>query len=136
MISGLSHITLSVKDLARSLAFYVDVLRCALRAQWPRGAYLSAGDVWLALVVEAVTRDGPLPEYSHIAFRVTPADFDVLAQRIRGAGARIFQDNTTEGESLYFLDPDGHKLEIHVGDLDTRLDAARRAPWPGLKIVD
>ena len=28
MITGISHVTLSVKQLARSYRFYVDVLRC------------------------------------------------------------------------------------------------------------
>ena len=32
----------------------------------------------------------------------------------------IFKGNTSPGESLYFLDPDHHKLEIHVGNADRR----------------
>jgi catechol 2,3-dioxygenase-like lactoylglutathione lyase family enzyme len=133
MITGLSHITLSVRDLPRSFDFYVGVLGCKPLARWPKGAYLAAGGVWLALVVEPVTRNGPLPEYTHIAFRVDRSTFDGMAARIRAAGTAIFQDNATEGDSLYFLDPDGHKLEIHVGDLDSRLASAKRNPRPGLE---
>ena len=134
MITGLSHITLSITDLARSFTFYVDALGCKPLARWPKGAYLAAGDAWLALVVEDATRSGPLPEYTHMAFRVDRLTFDAMATRIRAAGTRIFQENATEGDSLYFLDPDGHKLEIHVGDLDSRLAAARQNPWPGLEL--
>ena len=36
--------------------------------------------------------------------------------------------------SLYFLDPNGHKLEIHVSDLAARLRAARQDPWEGLEL--
>jgi catechol 2,3-dioxygenase-like lactoylglutathione lyase family enzyme len=75
-----------------------------------------------------------LPEYTHIAFAVAEHDFAPLAARIKAAGATIFQENTSEGHSLYFLDPDGHKLEIHVGDLASRLRAARAQPWPGLEM--
>lgn len=32
------------------------------------------------------------------------------------------EENLSEGDSLYFLDPDGHKLELHVGSLQSRLD--------------
>ena len=62
--------------------------------------------------------------------------FDELADRIRSSGATIFQDNVTEGPSYSnFLDPDGHKLEIHIGDLASRMSAAKKAPWEGLQFL-
>lgn len=33
----------------------------------------------------------------------------------------MFKNNTTPGKSLYFLDPDGHKLEIHTGNWKIRI---------------
>ena len=134
MITGISHVTLSIRDLPRSVAFYGDVLGLSLAARWPKGAYFSADRLWLALVLDGNVRAAPLPEYTHIAFQVSAAAFSPLAHRIRESGATIFQENATEGDSLYFLDPDGHKLEIHVGDLASRLRAARAAPWAGLEI--
>ena len=133
MISGISHVTLSVRKLSRSYRFYVDVLGCKPIAKWPKGAYLTAGNAWVALVVDRNARRRPLPEYTHIAFRVPARSFDAFAERIRVSGAKIFQENVTEGKSLYFLDPDGHKLEIHVGDLKSRLKSAKKAPWKGLQ---
>jgi hypothetical protein len=55
--------------------------------------------------------------------------------RIARRGVMEFQENRTEGASLYFLDPDGHKLEVHVGDLESRLRAARANPWDGLELL-
>jgi catechol 2,3-dioxygenase-like lactoylglutathione lyase family enzyme len=94
-----------------------------------------AGDLWLALVVDETVRKRPLPEYTHIAFSVAPADFARMSQQIMQASIPLWQQNQTEGDSLYFLDPDGHKLEIHASDLETRLKTARERPWPGLKII-
>ena len=107
-----------------------------LIARWPRGAYLVAGDVWLALVLDSGTRPAALPEYTHIAFSVTSDEFPVVSQRIRNSGARIWKQNESEGASLYFEDPNGHKLEVHVGNLKSRLISARKDPWPGLEILD
>ena len=135
MLSGLSHITLSVKELSRSFAFYADLLGLTPVARWPRGAYLTAGDLWLALHVDDRTRAGPLPEYTHIAFRVDQSQFADLCHRLQRHGVARFQDNRTEGSSFYFLDPDGHKLEIHVGDLRSRLHSMRAAPWEGLEFL-
>lgn len=136
MITGLNHITLAVRDLDRAFAFYGDVLGLKPVARWPKGAYFSAGDLWLALTLDAHTRDGPLPEYTHVAFTVTPDDFDAMCRRIEVSHAATWQANTSEGASHYFLDPDGHKLEIHVSDLSARIRAAKGNPWPGFTILD
>ena len=65
----------------------------------------------------------------HIAFNVPAARFEDAAASIRASGAAVWQDNRSEGASLYFLDPDGHKLEIHAGDWRTRLAGMKKEPW-------
>ncbi len=122
-IRGLNHVTLAVGDLDESVGFYCDVLGLRPVARAPGTAYLVAGELWLALVEDQAARPGPLPEYTHLAFTVTAEDLAVLRERLRAAGAVEWQTNRTEGESLYFLDPTGHKLELHVGDLSSRLAA-------------
>jgi catechol 2,3-dioxygenase-like lactoylglutathione lyase family enzyme len=129
MITGVNHITLSVRDIDRSFGFYVEALSAKPLARWRTGAYLLAGDLWLCLTLDERTRPAALPEYSHIAFNVPDAAFNDIAERIRSSGATIWQANRSEGPSLYFLDPDGHKLEIHAGDWRTRLAAMKREPW-------
>jgi len=133
MISGINHLTFSVKDLEASFTFYTQALGCRALAKWPKGAYVLAGNMWIALVVDDTVRHAALSEYTHIAFTVAPEDFQAMCQRIQQAGATIWQEDWTEGASLYFLDPTGHKLEIHVSDLATRLQAAREQPWDGLE---
>ena len=61
--------------------------------------------------------------YTHIAFDVTQEDFAAAVEQVKQAGAGDWRQNKSEGDSYYFLDPDGHKLELHVGTLETRLAA-------------
>jgi catechol 2,3-dioxygenase-like lactoylglutathione lyase family enzyme len=133
MITGINHITLAVHDIDQSFAFYHTVLGFQPIAKWPKGAYLLAGDVWIALVVDRNARVDVLPEYTHIAFTVAAAQFAAVSHAIQAANTARWQDNWTEGDSLYFVDPNGHKLEIHASDLATRIRTAKAQPWEGLE---
>jgi catechol 2,3-dioxygenase-like lactoylglutathione lyase family enzyme len=134
MISGINHITLAVRDAGESIVFYAGTLGCKIAARWSGGAYLVAGDVWLCLHQDDSVRRTMLPEYTHIAFTVAQEDFNDMCTRIRSSGARIWQENRSEGASLYFTDPNGHKLEIHTTNLQARLASIRQKPWNGLEV--
>ena len=97
-IRGLNHLTLSVTDLGRSVAFYRDVLGFALRATWATGAYLEAGTLWLCL--SAGDGGPPGAGDTHYAFDVAQEEFEPLADRIRQI-APLWKDNTSEGDSIY-----------------------------------
>jgi catechol 2,3-dioxygenase-like lactoylglutathione lyase family enzyme len=134
-ITGLNHITLAVSDLDRSLAFYRDTLGCTVRALWADGAYLEAGGMWLCLSRDQDMRSAPRPDYTHIAFSVAEEDFATLSERLK-TECTIWKDNRSEGASTYFLDPDGHKLELHVGTLTTRLEHYLAHPEKGVRVFD
>lgn len=134
-ITGLNHLTIAVTDLDRSVGFYRDLLGCGLRAIWEGGAYLEAGPLWLCLSVDDRARDARRPDYTHYAFGVDPDHFDLLAARIR-AVAPLWKPNASEGASLYFLDPDNHRLELHVGSLASRLEHYRSRPDSPVTIID
>ena len=134
MLTGLNHITLSVADIERSFGFYVDVLGCRPRARWNSGAYLSIGDLWLCLSLDQATHNAVPDEYTHIAFSVSETDFEVMREHLQQHHARFWKDNISEGDSIYLLDPDHHKLELHVGDLQSRLDSLKLHPYDGLQL--
>jgi catechol 2,3-dioxygenase-like lactoylglutathione lyase family enzyme len=125
-----------VRDLGESYDFYTAVLGLKPVLRWSNGAYFTAGETWVAVVQDERARGEVLPEYSHIAFSVPAEEFLALRDRIIGAGAVIWQENRSEGDSLYFSDPNGHKLEIHVSDLRARVASAKASPWPGLQVFD
>lgn len=132
MIIAMNHITLGVLDIEKSFAFYRDVLELQPLVKWNKGAYFLVGypdftmlasGFWFCLNVDE--KRIPNPCYTHYAFTVAEKDFDTLSKKILQAGAPIFQENKTPGKSLYFLDPDGHKLEIHVGNYTDRIKAKK-----------
>lgn len=129
MITGLNHITLAVNDLETSLCFYRDLLGFKAHVKWDGGAYLSAGDLWLCLSCDD---SSPSQDYTHLAFSVDEQDFQSTATHLRQANVMEWKQNKSEGNSLYILDPNGHKLEIHSGDLQSRLDSLKTAPYSGL----
>lgn len=129
MLTGLNHITIAVSDLDISLEFYSRLLGFKPHARWDAGAYLSLGNLWLCLSCDAAS---PSQDYSHIALDCEPDKFDVIAKQLRSAKLIEWKQNTSEGDSLYFLDPDGHKLEIHCGNLQSRLNSLKEKPYKGL----
>ena len=133
MLSGFNHLTLAVTDVPRSVSFYHDLLRLQLDATWDHGAYLSLPGLWLCLSLDPLRSTNVAVDYTHYAFTVDAADFTALVERLRAAGVQEWRDNRSEGASFYFLDPDGHKLEAHVGDLASRLQACRAKPYAGMK---
>ncbi len=133
MLSGFNHLTLAVTDVPRSVGFYHELLQLQLDATWEGGAYLSLPGLWLCLSLDPQRQAGPAADYTHYAFTVEAGHFTALVSRLRAANVREWRDNRSEGASFYFLDPDGHKLEAHVGDLASRLRACRSQPYAGMK---
>lgn len=132
MLLGLNHLTLAVSDVARSFHFYVDILGFTPKARWQHGAYLALGELWLCLSLDNSRQEQLNRDYTHYAFSIADENFAILAARLRANGINEWKNNRSEGESLYFTDPDQHALEIHCGDLTSRLAACREKPYPGM----
>lgn len=136
MLTGLNHLTLAVSDLERSLAFYGDLLQLRVEASWDAGAYLSLPGLWLCLSLHPLRETGPGTGYTHYAFSLDARNFPLFVDRLKAANVQEWRDNRSEGASFYFLDPDGHKLEAHVGDLASRLAACRQKTYAGMRFYD
>ncbi len=134
MISGLSHVTFAVSDLDRSLHFYSAVVGLKPLVRWKEGAYLAAGDFWISLILDKAAGEATNnSSYTHTALSVPPDQFATLREKLIAHDAEEWQTNSSPGESFYFLDPDGHKLEIHARTLADRLTWLRENPKPGLR---
>ncbi len=133
MITGLNHLTVAVSDLDRSCQFYGELLGIKMMARWDTGAYLQAGSLWLCLSLDKAL---PAKDYTHYAFTVSEGTIAEWLGKLNSAGVEQWRENRSEGSSLYFLDPDGHKLELHVGDLNSRLSSMQKKPYKGFTLFD
>ncbi|MCX6957066.1 MAG: VOC family protein [Verrucomicrobiae bacterium] len=127
-VSGLNHITLAVTDIEKSFSFYRDLLGFKPLVKWDRGAYFLIGEdvFWFCLNVDGRRQANAC--YTHYTFTVAEKDFKQMEKKLREAGVSCFKENTSPGASFYFLDPDGHKLEIHAGGVKDRLEAKKADP--------
>ena len=129
MINGINHVTLAVNNIDKAFKYYKDILGLKPVVKWKNGEYFCAGDTWIALNQDTKVSETKRLDYSHIAFTCSSSDFQVLKSRLLDYGCVEWTKNESEGDSFYFLDPDGHKFEIHVGDLRSRLKDMKENPW-------
>ncbi len=132
MLTGINHITFATDNLDTSVEFY-QLLGFSVNAIWNQGAYLSLNDLWLCLSLGEVDVRS---DYSHLAFDIESADFETFAALLDTHEVARWQENSSEGQSIYFLDPSGHKLEAHCGTLESRLKSLRDEPYDGLRFVE
>nr|HAC3760424.1 FosX/FosE/FosI family fosfomycin resistance thiol transferase [Listeria monocytogenes] len=128
MISGLSHITLNVKDLNKTTAFLQNIFNAE--------EIYSSGDKTFSLSKEkffliaglwiCIMEGDSLQErtYNHIAFQIQSEEVDEYTERIKALGVEMKPERPRvqgEGRSIYFYDFDNHLFELHAGTLEERL---------------
>ena len=133
-INGTNHITFATSNLERATNFYTEILGCEVVATWEQGAYLLAGDLWLCLSCDENTKSRSLNEYTHIAFSVSESDIQSFKKIVSEKNIPVWKENKSEGDSLYILDPDYNKLELHASNLEKRIEHMRKNPYPGMAI--
>ncbi|HSW75895.1 MAG TPA: FosX/FosE/FosI family fosfomycin resistance hydrolase [Candidatus Saccharimonadales bacterium] len=127
-IKGLSHITFICKDLEKAAHMFKHIFGAEevyssgdKTFSISKERFFKVAGLWIALM------EGSSVEktYNHIAFQVDIEDLPELEERVRSLGLTILpgrKRENAEGDSLYFYDYDNHLLELHTGDLDTRLE--------------
>lgn len=117
----LDHVAINVTDLVQSINFYRDIIGMRVIESDENSARLSVGDSEVSLFKlpsdykpceEPDTRHAG--SLNHIAFQISPAAFEIYHRRLVDRNIKITFGpvKRRHGHTLYFLDPDGNKIEL------------------------
>ena len=119
-LDGIDHIALAVSDTERSARWYVEVLGFKRKHDdvWNgRPIFLAKGKTGIALF--QAHNDAPLVSsksdhigMTHFAFHASEAEFLNAQRDLKSRGINFEFSDHKISHSIYFLDPDGIRLEI------------------------
>lgn len=120
---GIAHFSIPVSDMARSVAFYSNVLGLEFVLDAKDLVFFRSGKdhVILALTDDMPPKPSKPPKnssHAHHAFIVEARDFESSVEFLKSNNVEIFEQDSRPlgavfaGRSAYFYDPDGNILEI------------------------
>jgi catechol 2,3-dioxygenase-like lactoylglutathione lyase family enzyme len=127
-IEGIDHIALAVPDIERSAEWYCEVLgfERLYPGMW-NGVPVFIGKGTTAIALFPLQRPADVPvspegqrndvDMLHLAMRADRRNFFAAQENLRKRGITFqFQDHEIS-HSIYFRNPDGHRLEITTYEL-------------------
>jgi catechol 2,3-dioxygenase-like lactoylglutathione lyase family enzyme len=109
-ISGIDHVVLHVKDLARARKFYVDFLGLEVDHERDWQCFLKCGNQGIALFrVDGEVHPGG--EMNHMALRLNAGDYERVKATLENADVEV-SGRKGDPRCIYFHDPDGHQLQL------------------------
>lgn len=124
-IEALDHIALAVRDVEHSAKWYADIFgfKREHEEMW-NGVPVFVGNGKAALALfprgaetASTSRDRAPVRILHFAFRTDRKSFRCVQDELKERGVPFdFQDHEVS-HSIYFSDPDGHKIEITTYEL-------------------
>ena len=113
-VSGLNHIVLHVRDVARAKKFYTELLGMTVYRENPRQVFMHCGHQGVALFEQG--EDPPLTagnDLNHLAFDITTGAYEAVKAELEQHGVAV-SGRPGDARCIYFHDPDGHRLQLMV----------------------
>lgn len=120
-LEGIDHVAMSVRDVERSARWYIDVLgfKRLHEGMWD-GVPVFIGQGTTALALFPAKSDKPVSgdiRMLHLAMRAGRKNFLAAQDELKRRGIKFEFEDHEISNSIYFRDPDGHKLEITTYEL-------------------
>jgi len=141
----IGHVVIKVRDLERSARFYSEVMGLQVMKMEPgfkMGFFACNGRDHHEIAAIEVGPDAPSPQLhaiglSHIAFRLCDeAHLRAAYDDLKAHGIKIVTAvNHGVTKSVYFMDPDGHQLEVYCDGLPDEV-AKFPDPYAGMGKLD
>jgi catechol 2,3-dioxygenase-like lactoylglutathione lyase family enzyme len=124
-IDGLDHVALSVRDVGRSARWYSDVFgfKRLHEDKWNGiPAFVGNADASIALFPASQEIGSGSPDRAavrtlHFAFRTDRENFSHAQDDLKKRAIPFEFEDHEVSHSIYFRDPDGHKIEITTYEL-------------------
>ena len=124
-IEALDHIALSVRDVKHSARWYADVLgfKRLHEDKWNGiPVFVGSGDAAIALFpaseeIGSTSADRAAVRTLHFAFRTDRENFSHAQDDLKKRAIPFEFEDHEVSHSIYFRDPDGHKIEITTYEL-------------------
>lgn len=124
-LEGLDHIAISVRDVERSVQWYLDVLGLERQHEdlWDEvPQFVGKGATGIAIFPVRESSDGagkaPPVRMRHFALRADRANFLQAQRELKERGIDFEFEDHTIAHSIYFRDPDGFDLEITTYEVE------------------
>lgn len=110
-VEQLNHVTVFVKDVQKSVAFYQDMFGMQVLTHQAPGVNLRAGAGFLGIY----PAQGE-PNINHVCFGIDNFDAETVLKKLTDAGVKGRIRVRGDTQELYFTDPDGLSIQLQ----DTR----------------
>lgn len=124
-LEGLDHVALAVRDVEESVEWYIEVLGLERQHEgsWDGiPTFVGKGATGIALFPASESRKSlgkaDPARFLHLALRADRENFQGAQRELKKRGIDFHFEDHGIAHSIYFRDPDGHKLEITTYEVE------------------
>lgn len=111
-MTGIDHVVLHTRDLARAKTFYLDLLGMTVDHESSWQCFMHCGSQGVAIFEKQEGEEFvPGHDLNHMALVVNEGTYESIKTELEQQGVKV-EGRAGDPNCIYFHDPDGHRLQI------------------------